>query len=51
MKHVKASTSFSMSFAFPTGPSLVCLILHARVFDGGGHVEAQTRPFFPLNVL
>ena len=31
--------------------SLVCLRLHARALDGGGHVANHTRPFFPANEL
>ena len=31
--------------------SLVGQRLHARVFDGGGHVVNHTRPFFPANEI
>ena len=47
-KHKNASTSSSINFVLPNGPSTVCLRLQARIREGGGQSADQTLPFLPV---
>ena len=47
-KHKSASTSFSIDFASPNGPSSVCLMLQAHMREGAEQATDHTLQFFPL---